>query len=83
MSRTTVLLIGAAGETGGSIAAGLLEHPTFVGHHRSLCYCCEARKKKSSVSDFHRHPGNPRPYSTPLCSETSGSRPAGQGSTHP
>ncbi|KAL4734055.1 hypothetical protein BDV11DRAFT_66688 [Aspergillus similis] len=32
MSRTTVLLIGAAGETGGSIAAGLLEHPTFEIH---------------------------------------------------
>ncbi|KAL5335827.1 hypothetical protein BJX70DRAFT_390435 [Aspergillus crustosus] len=32
MSRTTVLLIGAAGETGGSIATGLLEHPTFEIH---------------------------------------------------
>ncbi|KAL4805968.1 hypothetical protein BDV18DRAFT_140237 [Aspergillus unguis] len=32
MSRTTVLLIGAAGETGGSIAAGLLEYPTYEIH---------------------------------------------------
>lgn len=30
MSRTRVLLVGAAGETGGSIANGLLENPTFV-----------------------------------------------------
>ncbi|PKY06296.1 isoflavone reductase family protein [Aspergillus campestris IBT 28561] len=29
MSRTRVLLVGAAGETGGSIAKGLLENPTF------------------------------------------------------
>ncbi|KAI9374501.1 hypothetical protein BJX61DRAFT_540747 [Aspergillus egyptiacus] len=29
MSRTRVLLVGAAGETGGSIATGLLEHPNF------------------------------------------------------
>jgi hypothetical protein len=31
MSRTSVLLVGAAGETGGSIATGLLENPLFVG----------------------------------------------------
>lgn len=30
MSRTRVLLVGAAGETGGSIANGLLENPIFV-----------------------------------------------------
>lgn len=30
MSRTRVLLVGAAGETGGSIANGLLENPVFV-----------------------------------------------------
>ncbi|KAL3481821.1 hypothetical protein BJX99DRAFT_131302 [Aspergillus californicus] len=29
MSRTRVLLVGAAGETGGSIATGLLEHPNY------------------------------------------------------
>ncbi|KAL2830659.1 hypothetical protein BJY01DRAFT_240331 [Aspergillus pseudoustus] len=32
MSRTTVLLVGAAGETGGSIATGLLENPLFEIH---------------------------------------------------
>jgi hypothetical protein len=31
MSRLSVLLVGAAGETGGSIATGLLENPLFVG----------------------------------------------------
>lgn len=30
MSKTKVLLVGAAGETGGSIANGLLENPIFV-----------------------------------------------------
>ncbi|PYH31126.1 aromatic alcohol reductase [Aspergillus neoniger CBS 115656] len=32
MSRTRVLLVGAAGETGGSIANGLLENPGFEVH---------------------------------------------------
>ncbi|PYH80200.1 aromatic alcohol reductase [Aspergillus brunneoviolaceus CBS 621.78] len=32
MSRTKVLLVGAAGETGGSIANGLLEQPNFEVH---------------------------------------------------
>ncbi|KAI9045380.1 aromatic alcohol reductase [Aspergillus affinis] len=32
MSRTKVLLVGAAGETGGSIANGLLENPTYEVH---------------------------------------------------
>lgn len=31
MSKTKVLLVGAAGETGGSIANGLLEDGSFVG----------------------------------------------------
>ena len=35
MSRTKVLLVGAAGETGGSIAKGLLENPTFVSDFSS------------------------------------------------
>jgi hypothetical protein len=32
MSKTKVLLVGAAGETGGSIANGLLEDGSFVRH---------------------------------------------------
>jgi uncharacterized protein YbjT (DUF2867 family) len=32
MSRLSVLLVGAAGETGGSIATGLLENPLFDIH---------------------------------------------------
>ncbi|OJJ83122.1 aromatic alcohol reductase [Aspergillus glaucus CBS 516.65] len=40
MSRTRVLLVGAAGETGGSIANGLLENPVFelyaLVRHRSV-----------------------------------------------
>ncbi|KKK19548.1 hypothetical protein P175DRAFT_0377586 [Aspergillus ochraceoroseus IBT 24754] len=32
MSRTKVLLVGATGETGGSIASGLLKNPTFEIH---------------------------------------------------
>lgn len=31
MEKTQVLLVGAAGETGGSIANGLIEDGSFVG----------------------------------------------------
>lgn len=41
MSRTRVLLVGAAGETGGSIANGLLENPTFVRISLVLFYLLE------------------------------------------
>lgn len=37
MSKQTVLLIGATGETGGSILNGLLERGTFVCHFSPDC----------------------------------------------